>query len=52
MSVAVQKLTYQEYRELEFDDNDPYLYELLKGTLVKKSSPTFIHQRIFKKFAF
>jgi Uma2 family endonuclease len=52
MSVAVQKLTYQEYREMEFDDNDPYLYELLKGTLVKKSSPTLIHQRISRKLLF
>lgn len=46
MSVAVKKLTYQVYREMEFDDNDPYLYELLKGTLVRKSSPTLIHQEI------
>lgn len=48
MSVAIKKLTYEAYREIEFDDNDPYLYELLKGTLVRKSSPTFVHQRILK----
>lgn len=52
MGVAVQKLTYREFREMEFDDNDPYLYELLKGTLVRKSSPTLIHQRISRKLVF
>lgn len=49
MGVAVQKMTYREFREMEFDDNDPYLYELLKGALVRKSSPTLIHQRISRK---
>ncbi len=49
MGVAVQKLTYRAFREMEFDDNDPYLYELLKGALVRKSSPTLIHQRISRK---
>lgn len=52
MSVAIKKLTYREFREMEFEDNDPYLYELLKGILVRKSSPTFVHQRILTNILF
>lgn len=46
MAVAVRKMTYQEFRQLEFDDNDPFLYELIKGELVKKSAPSPEHQEI------
>lgn len=49
MSVAVKKLTYREFREMEFDETDSNLYELLKGILVRKSAPHFIHQRISRK---
>ncbi len=44
--VLHKKLTYKEFREMEFDDNDPFEYELINGELVKKQSPTFRHQRI------
>lgn len=27
MTVAARKITYREFREMEFDDDDPYLYE-------------------------
>lgn len=40
--LAEQLLTYAEYRELEVDDN--LWYELLNGELVKKSSPSPLHQ--------
>ena len=42
----VKKLTYAEFRAMEFDDNDPFQYELLNGILVKKSAPHFRHQLI------
>lgn len=35
MAVIAKRMTYQEFRQLEFDDNDPFLYELLNGELVK-----------------
>lgn len=49
MDVLQKKLTYREFRELEFDDNDTYWYELINGELVQKQSPTFEHQRISRK---
>lgn len=49
MTIAARKITYREFREMEFDDNDPYWYELLNGVLVRKSAPHILHQRISKK---
>ncbi len=46
MTVLTKKMTYAEYRALEFDDADNFQYELLNGELVKKASPTVQHQRI------
>ena len=46
MEVLEKLLTYQEYREMEFDEDDNFQYELLNGILVRKSSPTIQHQRI------
>ena len=45
-SIDVRKITYSEFRQMEFDDNDPYIYELINGILVKKSAPQPRHQRI------
>ncbi len=39
-------MTYQEFKQLEFDDDDPYWYELINGELVRKFSPTLQHQNI------
>ncbi len=47
--VLVKKLTYKEFRALEFDDNDFSRYELINGEIVKKSSPSLQHQRISRK---
>ncbi len=46
MDVAVKKMSYAEFHNLKFDDNDPYQYELIEGEIVRKSSPTIRHQRI------
>ena len=46
MEVIAKKLTYREFREMEFDDNDTSWYELINGELVRKQSPTIQHQSI------
>ena len=45
-AVAIQRLTYREFREMEFGDNDTFQYELLDGEIVKKNAPTPWHQRL------
>lgn len=52
MEVLEKMLTYQEYREMEFDEDDNFRYELLNGILIRKGSPTIKHQRIVRKIAF
>ena len=42
----VRKLTVAEFHDMEFDDDDPYLYELLDGELVRKRAPAPRHQLI------
>ncbi len=44
-----KKITYSEFRQMEFDDNDPYIYELINGKLVRKSAPQPRYQRISRK---
>ncbi len=46
MEVLEKMLTYREYREMEFDDDDNFQYELINGELMRKASPTLQHQRI------
>lgn len=50
-AVATQRLTYREFRAMEFDDNDTGQYELLDGEIIKKNrsgapAPTPWHQRL------
>ncbi len=49
MGVLQKRMTYQEFRELDFDDSDDYWYELINGELVRKQSPTIEHQRISRR---
>ena len=46
METTTKKITYQEFRQMEFDDDDRFLYELLNGELVKRAAPSPLHQRI------
>ncbi len=46
MEVLQKKMTYGEFRELDFADNDDSWYELINGELVRKQSPTVEHQII------
>jgi Uma2 family endonuclease len=47
--IDVKKITYSEFRQMEFDDNDTFLYELINGVLIKKTAYSPIHQRISSK---
>jgi Uma2 family endonuclease len=49
MIAVAKKITYQEFREMEFDDNDNNWYELINGELVRKQSPTYDHQSISRE---
>ncbi len=56
-AVDLRKITVAEFRQMEFDDNDPFLYELINGELVKKTwcgnpTPTPRHQRISRRIEF
>ncbi|MEZ4935458.1 MAG: Uma2 family endonuclease [Saprospiraceae bacterium] len=46
MEVTTKKLTYQEFREIDFPEGDNAWYELINGLLVRKQSPTLDHQNI------
>ncbi|MCS6988722.1 MAG: Uma2 family endonuclease [Chloroherpetonaceae bacterium] len=46
METLVKKMTYAEFRELDFPDDDRHLYELLDGEPVQRNTPSIQHQRI------
>ncbi|MFN3851018.1 MAG: Uma2 family endonuclease [Spirosomataceae bacterium] len=46
MVVELKRISVQEFRQMEFDDNDTFLYELIEGEMIKKSAPKPIHQRL------
>lgn len=46
MEIVAKGLTYQEFKKLEFADDDTSWYELINGKLVRKHSPTIGHQNV------
>ena len=52
MEVLKQKMTYHDFKNMEFDDKDHAWYELINGDIVQKQSPTFEHQRISGEIEF
>lgn len=46
MIATLEKTTYKEFRQIEFDENDTAYYELINGEIVKKSAPSPQHQRL------
>ncbi len=45
-TLTLEKMTVTAFRQMEFADNDPYIYELIDGELVKKSAASPRHQAI------
>jgi len=41
-----KKITVAAFRQMEFDDDENFYYELINGEIVKKSAPSPLHQRI------
>jgi Uma2 family endonuclease len=41
-----ERIRYAEFRQMDFDDDDNFYYELLDGELVAKSAPSPFHQRV------
>ena len=52
MEAKKKKISYQEFRQMEFDDSDRFLYELLNGELVKRFAPSPLHQRISRRLSY
>lgn len=46
LPVALERITTNDFRAMEFDETDSFYYELLNGELVAKSVPSPFHQRI------
>lgn len=51
-SVLAKKITWQEFRDMDFPENDPFIYELIHGEIVKKSAPKPLHQLISQRIEF
>ncbi|TAE30908.1 MAG: hypothetical protein EAZ92_03545 [Candidatus Kapaibacterium sp.] len=43
---GARTMTVAEFRAMEFDDDDPFYYELIEGELVRKLTPNPFHQRV------
>lgn len=51
MIVATKQISVEEFRQIEFDENDDSYYELINGYVMKKSAPRPEHQRISMKLS-
>lgn len=47
-----RKLTWQEFRDMQFPDDDLFIYELIDGILVKKAAPAPPHQETLAELIF
>ncbi len=51
IEIVDRKMTVQEFREMDFPENDPFIYELVDGILMKKQAPSPPHQLAVIKIA-
>jgi Uma2 family endonuclease len=45
----IEKVNWSTFREMELADNDPFIYELFEGEIMKRAAPSLMHQRISRK---
>ena len=48
MLLELKRTSIHEFRQMNFDEDDNFLYELLNGEIVKKSAPAPQHQRLVR----
>lgn len=46
MHAVAEKIRWPEFREMELDEADAYLYELIDGKIMKRNHPGLKHQRV------
>jgi Uma2 family endonuclease len=51
MVTTLKQISVQEFRQMEFDENDDSYYELINGYIMKKSAPRPQHQRVSMKLS-
>lgn len=47
--ISNTKVSVSTFREMLFDDDDNYYYEIINGEMIQKSAPTPMHQRICRR---
>lgn len=50
--ISNTKVSVREFREMLFDDDDNYYYEIINGEMIQKSAPTPFHQEISRNLLF
>lgn len=45
----IEKVNWSTFRGMELADNDPFIYELFEGEIMKRAAPSLVHQRISRK---
>jgi Uma2 family endonuclease len=50
--ISDTKVSVSEFREMLFDENDEYYYEIIEGEMIQKSAPTPMHQEVSKNLLF
>lgn len=51
MAISTKTISYAAFRELEIPAGDTGIYELIKGEIVRRSSPNTPHQRVSFRLA-
>ena len=49
IELPLRKITVQEFQEMEFPENDFFIYELIKGEIMKKNAPSPLHQKVSRR---
>ena len=49
VEVIAKKITVQEFQEMEFPDDDFFIYELINGEIMRKQAPKPLHQQISRR---
>lgn len=50
--ISNTKVSVSEFREMLFDDDDNYYYEIINGEMIQKSAPTPLHQDVSRNLLY